>query len=168
VEVQRGFPSTWGGICSADAPRLGSTQRLLHVSALSPQFAAGRLGEADSSQVNCFYHKNKCFLSSLSSQDESTDRNHALPHAALVGHAAGCPLSPQRNGVGRTGKANRSPERSLPLPKKWDAHGMPKNQPHGALPRHPAPRPAFCPKASQPGLPLAWFLAEPGTGWVPT
>lgn len=57
--------------------------------ALSLQFAAGHPGEADSSRVNCFYHKNKCFLSSLSSRDESAARNHTPSRAALVGRAAG-------------------------------------------------------------------------------
>lgn len=117
VEAQHGFPSTWGGICSAAARRLGSTGCLLRVGALSLQFAAGHPGEADSSRVNCFYHKNKCFLSSFSSWDESADRNHTAPRAASAGHAAGCSLSSQRNGWEQQGRELGAWSGPWPLPK---------------------------------------------------
>lgn len=151
---------------------LCSTWRLLRVSALSPRFAAGRPGEADSSGVNCFYHKNKCFLSSLSSQDESTDRNHATPHAALVGHAAGRSPSPKEmewEGQGRPMGAWSSHclclKNGMPMgmPKKITPWGSPEacSSAPGCLPQSVTARAATCMVPARPRVRLGARLTPP-------
>lgn len=116
MEAQRGFPSTWGGICSAalgvccvSVPYL----RDLLQAALGRRIPPGSI--AFIIKTNVFYHP---FHPRMKAQIEIT-RLPTLPWwATLLGAHP-----PQRNGVGGTGKANGSLEQSLPLPKKWDAHG---------------------------------------------